>query len=400
MHLARWGGIRIGNMHNPAHQTINPGAPNRLGPIKEPLHGNVDSIQFLRFVAASLVVFWHSIEALNQHIPGTISKTILQNGLLGASGVHIFFVISGFIMVYSSFYRNNDGHFSFSKFLSRRAIRIYPIYFIYCGLYIYFYHNFLGAPLLSFGELIGSLLLLPGYSARIIGPGWTLAYEVYFYLCFSIAMIVGLKKGIRALTVFFLASIALRLAVDTGSQAIFVFTNSLLIEFLLGAWIGYAVVSEVRVGDLPARLMLALAFAGFLAGIIFGFNRLPAVLMWGVPSALLVAGSVFSELNGRIPTLIRKYSFLGDSSYSLYLIHVVLIDIVIVLAINTGDWITAYAQHVGTLGMILACCVITAYCIAVALFLYEVVERRLVGRLRDFFRRKSIVAPTSQKEVI
>src|SRR4029078_3601956 len=185
---------------------------------------------------------------------------------------------SGFIMVYTSFYKGNDGGFSSSAFLSKRIVRIYPIYFVYCALYIYFYHRFLGAPFLSFWEFVGSLLLLPGYSAMIIGPGWTLAYEIYFYLCFSIAMIAGLEKGIRALTVFFAASIALRFFIVVSSQALNVFTNSLLIEFLFGAWIGYAVVSDVRVGNLPARLMVALGIAGFLAGIIFGFRRLPSLL--------------------------------------------------------------------------------------------------------------------------
>jgi len=387
MQLARWDGIRIGNMHNPAHSTINPVAPNRLGAVSEPLRGNVNSLQFLRFVAASLVVFWHSIEAINQHIPGTISKTILQNGLLGASGVHIFFVISGFIMVYTSFYKKSDGHFSFSTFLSRRAIRIYPIYFIYCALYIYFYHNFLGVPLLSFGELIGCLLLLPGYSAKIIGPGWTLAYEVYFYLCFSIAMILGLKKGIRTLTVFFLASIALRFFIYTSPQAIYVFTNSLLIEFLLGAWIGYAVVSRVHVGNLFAGMMLALALVGFLAGIVFGFDRLPSVLTWGIPSALLVAGGVFIERSGHLPTLIRRSSFLGDSSYSLYLLHVLLIDVVIVLATRSGGSIAIYAQQIGSFGIISVCSVLTIYCIIIAMISYELIERRLIAVQRIFFRR-------------
>jgi len=363
--------------------------------VKESMHGDITSIQFLRFIAATLVVLVHSAEAISQRLPGSISKSFLQNAFFGASGVHIFFVISGFIMVYTSFYKKNDGAFSSSAFLLKRIVRIYPIYFIYCALYVYFYHNFLGAPLLSLWEFIGSLLLLPGYSAMIIGPGWTLAYEIYFYLCFSIAMIVGLEKGIRALTVFFTASIALRFFIDISPQAINVFTNSLLIEFLFGAWIGYAVVSDVRVGNLPARLMVALGIAGFLAGIIFGFTRLPSLLMWGVPSALLVAGLVFSERNGHISRLIRKCSFLGDSSYSLYLIHVVLIDIVIVLAINSGGWVKGYAQNVGSAGMIFVCCVTTAYCIVVALISYELIERRLVGRLRDFFRRKNIVVPTN-----
>jgi exopolysaccharide production protein ExoZ len=382
-------------MHTLTPSILDSRSPHQTATVKESFRGNVVSIQFLRFVAATLVVFWHSIEAINQHIPGSVSNTIVQNGFFGASGVHIFFVISGFIMVYTSFYKSDDL-FSSLKFLSRRFVRIYPIYFVYCALYIYFYHNFLDTPLLSIGELIGALLLVPGYSAKIIGPGWTLAYEVYFYLCFSVAMMLGLKNGIRALTAFFLASISLGFFVDTSPQAIFIFTNSLLIEFLLGAWIGYAVVSDVRIGDLPARLLLLLGLTGFMAGIIFGFARLPSVLTWGAPSAFLVGGCVFIERNGHIPTLIRKCAFLGDSSYSLYLIHVVLIDIMILmlLATNPSQSLVTWAQYAGSGGMILVCCVVSAYCIAVAIVLYELIEKRGIGRLRGFFRRKSIVART------
>jgi exopolysaccharide production protein ExoZ len=366
------------------------------GAVQESKSGNVTSIQFLRFVAATLVVFVHSTEAISQRIPGSISGAFLQNAFLGASGVHIFFVISGFIMVYTSFYRSSDGPFSTLDFLWRRIVRIFPIYWVYCVLYIYFYHYSLDAPFLSIGNIIGALLLLPGYSYEIIGPGWTLAYEVYFYLCFSIAMVLGLKRGLCALTVFFLISILLRFFIDTSPQAIFVFTNSLLIEFLLGAWIGYATVLKTRVGDRLAKMMIAAALAGFLGGIIFGFHRLPTVLTWGVPSALLVAGLVFWERNGHVPTIIRKFSFLGDSSYSLYLLHVLLIDAVILLAIYFDSSLTIYARQIGSYGMIVVCCVITVYCIAVASISYKLVELRLTSRLRDLFRRKKIGAPASQ----
>lgn len=361
--------------------------PDWTGAAKRKPRGNVASIQFLRFVAATLVVFWHSIQAINQHFPGSVSSAIMQNGFFGASGVHIFFVISGFIMVYTSFYKKDDDAFSSSKFLSRRFIRIYPIYFMYCVPYLWFYHKFLGTPLLSLGELVGALLLLPGYSAKIIGPGWTLAYEVYFYLCFSVAMLLGLKKGIWALTVFFLASMLLHFLVDTSPPAIFAFTNPLLVEFLLGAWIGYAVVAELQVGNVPATLIAALGLAGFAAGIIFGLARLPSVLTWGIPSALLVAGLVFGERNGPNSTLIRRFSFLGDSSYSLYLLHVILIDVVILLGMDYGNWNSDNAGHLRSAGTIFVCCAITAYSIVVALISYETIERRILVRMHKFLQR-------------
>ena len=348
--------------------------------------GNVASVQFLRFIAATLVVFVHAALALSDHIPGSVSNLFLRNAHFGASGVHIFFVISGFIMVYTSFNRDPDGKFSPSAFLFRRFIRIYPIYLVYCVFYLIFYHSYMGTPLPSTKGIIGSMVLLPGYSSRIIGPGWTLAYEVYFYLCFSVAMMLGLRRGMLTLTVFFLISIASHFAIGMSSPALFVLTNSLLLEFLFGAWIAYAVISQVPLGNFAAKAAVALGVVAFLAGMVFGYDRLPSVLTWGIPSALLIGGSVFCERNGHLPNFVGKWSFLGDSSYSLYLLHVLLIDVIVLVLLRDNFWILRIIGEVGPVGIIALCCALMLYSIVVALFAYELIERRLLGRLRNFYR--------------
>jgi exopolysaccharide production protein ExoZ len=356
---------------------------------------NIASIQFLRFVAATLVVLSHSSLAIQEHFSGSLSRLFLYVAHLGGSGVHIFFVISGFIMVFTSFTKTNES-FSGPKFIAKRIIRIYPIYFIYSVLYLCFYHFSSGSENLSVEQFFGSIMLLPGYSSLIIGPGWTLSFEIYFYVCFSIAMSLGLLRGIIVLTVFFLAAIVLGFGVDTSRPSIHVLTNSLLIEFLLGAWIGYAVVSSVRIGNKLAIVILALAFAGFLAGGAFGYNHLPSAVMWGIPSALLVAGLVFRETNGRVPFLIKNGSFLGDSSYSLYLLHIVLIEAVILLAIYLDASIKMHLSLIGdNFGMMIVCLAITVYCIVLAHIFYHLIERRVVGRLQDLYRRKFTAVPTA-----
>ena len=299
-------------------------------------------------------------------------------------------------MVYTSFQTVGDN-FDPSKFAFRRISRIYPIYIIYALIYLYFYYSIDAGKSLSTAQFFGSLLLLPGYSSLIIGPGWTLSYEVYFYLCFGIAMMLGLTRGLLALTVFFIAAIMVRFAFDTSNPVVHVFTGSLLIEFLFGAWIGYAVISKVSVGNSVANLMLLLAAAVFGAGIAFGYTLLPSALTWGVPSALLVAGLVFRESNGSVPSLIKKLSFLGDSSYSLYLLHVALIDAVILLAISAYKPTTQYAALIGPFGMMAICVAITAYCIAVALVSYEFVERKLLVQLQSLHKRKIAVVRDKQK---
>src|ERR1039457_2080593 len=136
---------------------------------------NIASIQFLRFVAAALVVLFHSTVAVQKYFTGTLSNLFINISAIGASGVHIFFVISGFIMVYTSFYKRSEK-FTASKFITKRIIRIYPIYFIYSAFYLYFYYLFSIGKNISLEHFFGSIVLLPGYSSYIIGPGWTLSF--------------------------------------------------------------------------------------------------------------------------------------------------------------------------------------------------------------------------------
>jgi exopolysaccharide production protein ExoZ len=343
----------------------------------------VQSIQFLRFVAASLVVFSHSMLAIDTYSNGNESRSILYLTNFGAVGVHIFFVISGFIMVYTSF--RKDGHyFNSPKFLLRRFIRIYPIYWIYAAGYLLFHEVGSTGYNLSVGEIFKSLLLLPGYSSLIIGPGWTLAYEVYFYICFAIFMNLGLLRGLLAMTIFFLISITVGVVFHFDDAIAQVVTNSLLMEFLAGAWVAYLFVSEARLSITWSNGLLLLAAIVFIGSFAYGYHRMPSILTWGVPSALLVAGFVFKERSGGLGGLVRTSSFLGDSSYSLYLLHILLIDIFF------GAFLAVFPQT--KFGYIAICLGFTAFCVAIAYLSYEIVERRVVTSLQAIVRSFSKAA--------
>ena len=354
----------------------------------------ITSVQFLRFVAATLVVLFHTSRALGKYFPGSISALFAHVATFGGSGVHIFFVISGFVMVYTSFRRPNDK-FNAPEFIAKRLIRIYPIYFIYAGFYLSFHYAFSHGYDLTGLQFLGAITLFPGYSAYIIGPGWTLAYEMYFYVCFGVAMMLGLVRGITVLTFLFLAAIACRvlLHINESEPTWNVLTNSLLIEFLAGAWIGYAVVNSIRVGNEVANLMWGAGIVIFLADIAFGYEHFPALLTWGLPSGLLVAGLVFKERNGCIPRLIKKYSFMGDSSYSLYLLHIVLIDAALIFAFHVDKLIASQAAAIGTVGWVIISITITIYCVMVTHVAYNSIERKVVNGLRALYGKMLAALP-------
>lgn len=337
---------------------------------------NILSIQFLRFVAATLVVCDHFAFGFQRFFEASVSPWFMYLTGFGACGVHIFFVISGFVMLYTSFSADKTG-FNSSAFLLRRLIRIYPIYWIYASIYIAA-HYMMGSPyILSVGEIVGAYGLLPSEASNVIGPGWTLSYELYFYLCFAVAMRFGFRLGMTVLGAYFAISIVVGIAIRPAPETVaHVFTNSLLLEFLAGVFIGYLVVSKFSPNAIIARGMIACGLVGFCFGFALGYQRLPALLTWGVPSTLLVAGAVFQEVQARAPPRLYRIAWLGDSSYSLYLLHVLLIDCILMAlakidtsAINTAN---RYFWLVGLSFFLVIVCIVP----------YELVERTLVRRLQ------------------
>lgn len=275
-----------------------------------------------------LVVLFHGQQAFARRYaePAFDSESYLF--AFGAVGVHIFFVISGFIMVYTG--RFGDG-FDAKAFYRRRLMRIYPIYWICIALYFAAYW-FIGESLhISPVELVGALLLLPGNAAAIIGPAWTLAFEMFFYLCFGLAMILGLNRGMIALTISFLGLITLGRIVAIEQPVWTLATDALLIEFIAGAGIGWLLAKRLlpQRGGITAIIAACLLFA---FGVAYGYDEFPSVVVWGPPSALLVAGAVMYETKREVGPLVKRLGHFGDSSYALYLIHIMVIALFVALA--------------------------------------------------------------------
>jgi exopolysaccharide production protein ExoZ len=345
---------------------------------------NLESVQFLRFIAAGMVVIFHATQAVNKYFPDSVPKSFGHGTALGPAGVHIFFVISGFIMMYGSL---SIERLSAKEFLLRRFSRIYPIYLLYAALYIAFYDLLGPGKRMSPQEFLGSLALLPGYSSYIIGPGWSLGYEVYFYACFA-AMVLLLRRGLLPMSAFFVGSVCLGLILRKAGSATWevahpvlaVLTNSLLVEFLFGAWIAHFLQTKMRIGIIARHAMLLVALLAFFFGTMIGYDRFPSIVMWGIPSALLICSLVFGEVEGRLPAIVRTYGFLGNSSYSLYLLHIVVVDAVLLALVSAHFPSYLVSQPIGaiTLSLFLA-----ALCIGLSVVAYEMVERKLLYFVRN-----------------
>jgi peptidoglycan/LPS O-acetylase OafA/YrhL len=170
-------------------------------------------IQVLRLVAAALVVVTHS--TLYAHERLDRSSPVWQGGVIG---VDIFFVISGFVIMASSrrLIGRPDG---VREFALRRLVRILPMYWLATTLSIVIQLVTPSAVLhstLTVWLIVSSYLLLPATSSTgnvepVLGVGWTLLFEMFFYAVFAVAMllrgrvylVVGLVMGFCAVAYFF-----------------------------------------------------------------------------------------------------------------------------------------------------------------------------------------------------
>lgn len=299
------------------------------------------NIQCLRFVAALLVVLFHAGAYLpyGGHDRGALFDA---TALTGFGGVDIFFVISGFIMAWTT--RQASGAGDAQRFLRRRVARIYSGYWPFCLIYVAAFY-FTGPARLEGLDLPGSFSLWPTpVGELLISVSWTLVFEMYFYVLFALLIAtLGRRREalLPALFCAFLAWTAYSVFVrDAYAPAAFeqmskyevYWASPYLLQFLAGA-LAAQWLDTRRAGPAWPYLVLGLllwALAGYLNAAVFDGtltrgDRVPwRVLVFGAPALALLIGLVRLEIAGVV--IAPRWSILlGGASYALYLSHPVLL---------------------------------------------------------------------------
>ncbi|MCA8066510.1 acyltransferase family protein [Burkholderia sp. AU38729] len=311
-----------------------------------PLHSGIfRNLQCARAFAALAVVGYHM-------------------GVLpfGQAGVDIFFVISGFIM---SVVAPREGR----DFLRKRLIRIVPLYWLTTlGVFAIAVvkPQWLNSTTASVDYLVKSLLFVPyvkenGHWGPLNLNGWTLEYEMLFYL-----VIAGSMWFVRARHATTFAAFALALfcayvaAGGPAGEVVAHLGQPFVLELGLGV-LACRVLETGIAGRLPgfawlaaaAAALAAIPLAADLSGTLAGFER---VFWWGVPACVLIVAAVALDLRGwtiRSPTLAR----LGDASYSIYLLHPYVIGAankIVDARLDTGTG-SGTAAVLATLAAVCAC---------------------------------------------
>ncbi|UPY38521.1 acyltransferase [Sediminicoccus sp. KRV36] len=336
----------------------------------------IRSIQYLRACAALMIVIYH------------LGVPFSRAGYTGpwpaglAHGVDLFFIISGFIMVIAT----QDRGVTPGLFLLRRLLRIAPLYYALTGftlLVAALRPQLLQSFIFEWPHVIASVAFWPminpatGETTPVLIPGWTLQYEMFFYLLFALAMPAG-RWSLPLLCAMFLILVAVGQAVPGGTAFTF-FTAPLILQFVMGVLLGRAFQHGrlPRVPEAQARLWSGVVLCGILLAsiaLVFAPRLLPAPwnpLQSGALATLVVAGLVWLEAQGRMPDW-RWLLVAGDASYAIYLAHPS------VLSATSQLWrMAGLPNSLWLLG--LAC---VAASLAAGFFLHAAVELPLRRRFR------------------
>ena len=311
---------------------------------------------------------------------------------LGATGVSLFFVISGFCLYLSA--RRKPQ--STGDYYVNRVARIYPAYLfalivsaIIVGL-IDGYWN-------GWDVAIKALFLhgfVQAYNVTINGSLWSMASEVQFYVAFPLLALFMKRRGPWvSLALALPLCLGFRIAVAhlpdagviVGGIIRVVFLSDLLFGRLVEFVAGMAVAS-VYLDHRPALrrwsayAVLPLMAFGYLArGRDIGWLAEPAL---GLGYAALVAFAVtwLTEIQTSSP-----FAVMGRASYSLFLIHIPLLALVapIVLRAHAGPYVL----------MVLLLAVGLPICGGAAMAMYTWIELPLWARFSRGPPRPAPAAP-------
>ncbi|MGR3967816.1 acyltransferase [Pseudomonas sp. 910_23] len=358
--------------------------------------GKLDWVQALRGIAALLVVLCHSRE----YLVGSPNYSLIESILLpGAMGVDLFFIISGFIMVYST--RKATGTLDDVKnFAISRFSRVWPTYAVVSVLWIFIAYS--GIEYFSNTEnlivLLKSLTFIPVkemaplYFEPVFPLGWTLNFEMYFYAVFAASLLFKRFRLVAMLTWIALTVILIPLLTRTFSTDPFTYyrfefnylnlvANPIILEFVAGALIGYLYLEKHISISSKVVCVNLLAFSVALA-VWFNYSG-PAsshgITNWGGPLAFMVLTIAICSKTVHIKSP-KILMWLGKISYSLYLTHY---PTRAVMDYSVGS--LGFSPYMHTWGYFVFSAVV---CVSVAAASQYLLEQKLSNMVRDALHKR------------
>ncbi|QQR37978.1 acyltransferase family protein [Devosia rhizoryzae] len=341
------------------------------------MNTKLHTIQYLRAIAALMVLASHALLY-------PLAEQTLLYGRLGWLGVILFFVVSGFIMVAVT----GEGRFDAGKFMRRRILRVVPLYWAATALAAaaaLILPSVFKTTVFDGEQLILSLFFIPFYNPASHGfhplykLGWTLNYEMFFYVCFAVLAFLGATTRVWVLTIAYLALAIIGMMFRPTDAIPAFYTSFMPLAFVAGAWLGLAYIRG-WLSALRAEVLFLVGLVGVF-GLFEGFywDRGLVEDQSAFVGLLSFAAATVALLVARerqvpyLPTLER----LGDASYSIYLVHmfsVAAIAGVLLRMMGTDDPVLIFAAELAAIfGGVF-----------VGYLIYRAIEKPLIGRLRRY----------------
>ncbi len=345
----------------------------------------VMNIQVLRGIAAMMVVVHHAIG----QIPG-IEKTFV--GLFGhanvwASGVDIFFLISGFVIALTI----AKPKLSVTDFITGRIARIVPLYWVFTLLLAagaLLVPSALKTTQITTPTLLKSLFFIPHTNLTftdqiwpILVPGWSLNYEMFFYAVVAVGLVAYRECLLSYLTTIFVTLVAIGLVSRFKAPIAVTYVDPLMLLFLFGT-----VLAAAHQRGIFARhawltwclLVGVLVLAGPQLSAKAGMETVQVF----AGCTLIVTGALALEGQGRALTA-RLPLLLGDASYSIYLSHLFVLGAVRAL------WGKLHLPDTGPVAMTLYFAVALLACATAGIIIYRTLEQPLLTAARSLQRSGS-----------
>lgn len=330
-----------------------------------PQPSKISYIQGMRAAAVMVVMIYHY----------TYGAPLVRYGFLG---VDLFFVVSGLIMVHAT--AGRFGQASAAEFIGRRFCRIWPTYAVLSLIALFTG----GAPTSAEVEhFFASIALVPMWGSQpTIQPGWSLVFEAFFYLAIAVSMLAGRLKWVAlfALLAFCMFALPPLLGVPVSMWSGPALPKGYDYAALVSQPIIWCFVAGAAVG-LIARTGLsispAIAFGGLAVIVAIAFVMFrDAQPSHGLVVALLLGGAVLllALLNNRRAIAVPKIIvWIGDISYSIYLVHLPLQHLLVAHGWWTGGDRFYYLSTIPYVALVLICAALSR----------RYLELRLSDAIRD-----------------
>jgi len=336
----------------------------------------IKNVQVLRALAALMVICVHLRGLL-----GTLGLPVF-----GGGGVDLFFVISGFIMVFTTRIRAPTA----IEFFTNRITRVAPIYWVMTlatftatGLAPFLIRDLSDYSVVN---LVKSLFFIPyeksnGLVQPILFVGWTLNYEMFFYVLFSVGLAMRhYTAGLAGIVAILSSLVLIGLLPHAPDILLDFYTRPIILEFALGMGVG------LLVDHLPSQptaksRVFAFGSLAFLPVIILAPLAWPGISSFftaGLPAMLVLTGAVLFERWGKSVSPVSIVG-VGNASYALYLIH----PIFTAVAEKIGDIL-----HVSGILTVLLILLTFASIVFASLIMHKTIERPLFRLARDMFSVK------------